>query len=171
MLTRYALGLAVLLAALAPAGAHAADSVAWMTADSTSRTVHFDIAMGATGEGSGLNFNGYAHGHMTITVPLGWTVSMKAVNEDSLPHSLEVVDAQQAPPMDSLPTAFPRAETIDLTTGMPPNQNDSLSFTADKVGRYWIMCAVPGHAAGGMWDWLVVSKEAAAPSVTFDKGP
>jgi len=67
-------------------------------------------------------------------------------------------------------TAFPRAETVDLKEGMPANKTDSLSFTADKAGRYWIMCGVPGHAEGGMWDLLVVSETATAPAVTFDTG-
>ena len=148
-------------------GIRAAGSIPWMHADPAAKSVEFDITMGASGEDSGLNFNGYSHGHMTITVPLGWTVSMKVVNKDSLPHSLEIASAQITPPSDSVATAFPRAETIDLKTGMPPNEGDSLSFTANKVGRYWMMCAVPGHAAGGMWDWLVVSETAAAPEVTF----
>lgn len=149
---------------------HAAESPAWVHADPASKSVSFDIAMGAPGEGSGLNFNGYSHGHMTITVPLGWKVSMKVTNTDSLPHSLEIAAEQTTPPMDSVATAFPRAETDDLEQGMQPNQSDSLSFTADTPGRYWIMCAVPGHAEGGMWDLLVVSAAATAPVVAFDTG-
>ena len=159
-----------LLSAVLALPLQAADSTAWMHADPPSKSVRFDIAMGAPGEGSGLNFNGYSHGHMTITVPLGWKVSMKVSNADSLPHSLEIVGEQTTPPIDSVATAFPRAETIDLKDGMPPNTSDSLSFTADKVGRYWIMCAVPGHVQGGMWDLLVVSQTATAPVVTFDTG-
>jgi len=146
----------------------AADSIAWMQADPASESVSFDIAMGAPGEGSGLNFNGYSQGHMAITVPLGWKVSMKVTNADSLPHSLEIAAEQTTPPIDGVATAFPRAETVDLKEGMPANKTDSLSFTADKVGRYWIMCGVPGHAEGGMWDLLVVSETATAPVVTFD---
>ncbi len=148
----------------------AAGTAPWMHSDPANKTVQFDITMGAPGgESSGLNFNGYSHGHMTITVPLGWKVSMNVANKDSLPHSLEIAPAQTTPPMDSVGTAFPRAETVDLKMGMPPNKSDSLSFTADKAGRYWMMCAVPGHAAGGMWDWFVVSNTAAVPAVTFEE--
>jgi sulfocyanin len=159
-----------LLSAVLALPVHAADPITWMHADPSSKSVRLDIAMGAPGEGSGLNFNGYSHGHMTITVPLGWKVSMKVTNADSLPHSLEIVAEQTTPPIDGVETAFPRAETIDLKDGMPPNASDSLSFTADKAGRYWIMCAVPGHVQGGMWDLLVVSETATAPVVTFDTG-
>lgn len=158
------------LSAASPFAGYAADSTAWMHADPGSKSVRFDIGMGAPGEGSGLNFNGYSHGHMTITVPLGWKVSMNVTNEDSLPHSLEIAAEQATPPISSVPTAFPRAETVDLVQGMQPNKSDSLFFTADKAGRYWIMCAVPGHAEGGMWDLLVVSETASAPAVTFDMG-
>jgi len=140
-------------------------SVQWMHADAGSKSVSFDITEGAQGEGSGLNFNGYAQGHMTITVPQGWKVTMHVVNQDSLPHSLEVAPAQSAPPIDSVPPAFPRAETIDLKQGMPTGKRDTVTFNADKAGRYWIMCAVPGHAQGGMWDWLVVSDSVKAPNV------
>jgi hypothetical protein len=71
--------------------------------------------------------------------------------------------------MEAVATAFPRAETLNLKSGLPPNQGDSLSFVADKPGRYWIMCGVPGHAAGGMWDWLVISDSVKTPTVETTK--
>lgn len=161
-----AIAAAALLSTVAPLTATAADP-SWMTVDAAKKAVHFEIKMGTSGEASGLNFNGYSSGHLTITVPLGWNVSMNAVNDDSLPHSVEVVDAQKQAPMDALPPAFPQAETVRLKEGLAPNKSDSLSFTADKEGRFWLMCGVAGHAQGGMWDWFVVSKAATIPTVTI----
>jgi uncharacterized cupredoxin-like copper-binding protein len=32
------------------------------------------------------------------------------------------------------------------------------NFVPNKAGKYAIVCAVPGHAAGGMWDVFMVTK-------------
>ena len=86
-----------------------------------------------------------------------------------LAHSLEIVDAQDKPPVQALEPAFPKAETPDVKTGIKPSQKASFTFKADKPGEYWIMCGVPGHALGGMWDKLIVSDSATTPSVSMQK--
>ncbi|TAM89086.1 hypothetical protein EPN42_08170 [bacterium] len=93
---------------------------------------------------------------------------MTAVNQDSLPHSLEIISAQQTPPMQGIqPPIFAGATTADLIGGLASNQSDTFAFTASAPGRFWMMCGVPGHAAGGMWDWFVVSPTATKPSVAY----
>jgi uncharacterized cupredoxin-like copper-binding protein len=32
------------------------------------------------------------------------------------------------------------------------------TFVANKVGKYAIVCAVPGHDVGGMWDVFQVTR-------------
>ncbi|TAM89136.1 hypothetical protein EPN42_08055, partial [bacterium] len=99
------------IASGAPAPSGAPGSMKFNAAD---KSVTFVVDMGAPGEGSGLNFNGKFKGHLTMTVPLNWKVTMTAVNQDSLPHSLEIISAQQTPPMQGIqPPIFAGATTAD----------------------------------------------------------
>ena len=155
---------------LASTAAFATPTPEWMQVDAKNETVQLNISMGEAGAAGGFNFNGYANGQMTVTVPKGWTVKIKADDVDKyLSHSLEIVDAQDKPPVQALAPAFPKAETPDPKTGIKPSQMSSFTFKADKPGEYWIMCGVPGHALGGMWDKLVVSESAVTPSASMHK--
>jgi sulfocyanin len=141
-----------------------------MTYDAAAKTVTMTITTGEDPSvNGGWNFNGYASGNMTITVPLGSTVEIDFKNVDQLQHSLVVIDGQaQLPPQGGDP-AFPRAYTVSLVEGIPPRGGDTVRFTADKPGKYRIFCGVAGHGLAGMWDWLVVSPDARAPSVETQK--
>ncbi len=153
-----------------PASAVSADDVPWMKVDEAGRKVSFDIVAGSTSTNSAWNFNGYAEGDMTITVPVGWTVTMTFSNADGdVPHSLYVLD--DAPPFATeLPEQpdIPRAYSINLKNGIGAGKTDTLHFPVDKPGKYTMPCGVFGHAKAGMWDWLVVSEGARRPSVTFE---
>src|SRR5271154_3225365 len=72
----------------------------WMKIDPAHKSVHYAITMAQGGNNGTLNFNGYAHGAMTITVPKGWHVSMHVVNSGALgiPHSLEVIKTSEVVP-------------------------------------------------------------------------
>jgi sulfocyanin len=144
------------------------ETVDWMRVDETAKKVTFDVVAGLTPENSAWNFNGYANGEMTITVPVGWTVVMNFTSRDAdVPHSLFITDLK--PPFPAvMPTkpAFPKAFSVNLQNGIGPGRKDTLRFTADKPGEYIMACGVPGHAASGMWDYFVVSAEAQRPQVT-----
>lgn len=152
----------------APA-ARAADTPDWMTYDAAARRVTMAMIAGKDTTNGGWNFNGYASGAMTITVPVGWTVEMNFRNDDVLPHSLVVTQVDDPLPSQNGKPAFPRAFTIDLIPGIPQTKGDKVSFVAKTPGRYRIFCGVPTHGHGGMWDWFVVSADAQTPSVTFDR--
>ena len=139
---------------------------AWLVADSAKRTVTFDLIGGHGTVNSGLNFNGFKAGGLTLTVPTGWTVVMRFVNTDpNLPHSATVIPDAKSPPLGAVPPAFPRAFTKDLANGMPDGGRDEFTFVAGKAGAYQIFCAVPGHGAGGMWIRLKVDDTARTPSL------
>lgn len=165
----FALGLAGALAVPARADD---SSPSWMKVDAAKKSVHFDIQMAENGNNGTLNFNGYAHGGMTITVPLGWSVMMKVTNagEGAIPHSLEILaQSEVIPPQGIEPPVFDGAETVSLLNGLGVGKSDEVDFTASTAGKYWIFCGVPDHGIGGMWDYLVVSATATTPSVTFAK--
>ena len=156
-----------------PAAAPAqAGQPAWMTVDAPHKAVHFEIAMAQNGDNGTLNFNGYARGAMTITVPLGWHVTMHVTNAGSgaIPHSLEIITITENIPAQGVePPAFGGAETVDLVDGMKVGQSDQVDFVANAAGKYWMFCGVPDHGIGGMWDYFVISNAATAPSVTIVK--
>jgi sulfocyanin len=157
----------------APAVAADTAPPSWMTVDAASKTVHFAIQMAENGNNGTLNFNGYAHGAMTITVPLGWNVKMKVTNAGAgaIPHSLEIIaQSETTPPQGVEPPIFDGAETINLINGLGVGQSDEVDFVAATAGHYWMFCGVPDHGVGGMWDNFVVSTAVTAPSVAFSSG-
>jgi len=154
-------------AALSPPKASAADTT-WMKVDAAHKKVHFEITLAENGNNGTLNINGYGHGALTIIVPKGWSVDMHVTNAGAgaIPHSLEVLPITESiPGQGSDPPVFSGAETVSLIDGMKVGQSDDMDFVADTAGKYWLFCGVPNHGIGGMWDYLVVSSSATAPSV------
>jgi uncharacterized cupredoxin-like copper-binding protein len=152
-----------------PAPAPAIDP-RWLAVDPAAHTVEFQLTAGLTGLNGALNFNGFRDGGLTLTVPRGWTVVMHFRNHDGmLPHSAEVIAEVHPLPAQPVETAFPRAFTLSLAEGLPPEGTDDVRFTADREGSYLIFCGVPGHGAAGMWIRLRVS--AAAPTASLAVSP
>ena len=140
----------------------------WMHVDAPHKSVLFLVTAADTGANGTLNFNRYANGQMTVTVPAGWRVHIDFVNSGAgaLPHSLEVIREVTPLPPQGIAPAIPNATTRELIPGIPPMQKDSFDFTAGPAGRYLWFCGVPAHGIQGMWDRFVVSATARAPSVT-----
>lgn len=140
----------------------------WMRVDAAHKRVSFTVTAAQGGANGTLNFNGYANGQMTVTVPTGWRVHIDFVNSGAgaLPHSLEVIrDSGKIPPQGITP-AIAKAVSRDLIDGVPPQQTDAFDFTAAPAGRYLWFCGVPSHGTSGMRDRFVVSSSAKAPTVT-----
>ena len=144
---------------------------AWLRADAASKTAEFKLVGGLTELNGGMNFNGFGTGKLTVTVPVGWTVTLHYKNQDQiLPHSVEVIPAGTAVPLGPVTPAFPRAATKALDQGVPPGSGEDVRFVATKAGAYVIFCAVPGHGQAGMWIRLTVSDAARGPSVEAATG-
>ena len=139
----------------------------WLTVDTTAKTATFQLTSGLTQLNSGLNFNGFNDGKLTLTVPTGWTVVIRFTNHDAnLPHSAEVVDTTKPMPAGPVdPPAFAHAMTGKLMTGVPSGESDSLRFVASKAGSYMIFCGVPGHGLAGMWIRFKVSPTEQRPTL------
>src|SRR5437899_8461741 len=138
----------------------------WVKVDAAHRTVSLKITAADGGANGTLNFNLYANGQMTVTVPAGWRVHIDFVNSGAgaLPHSLEVIREITPVPPQGIPPAIPNAATRNLVPGIPPMEKDTVDFTAAPAGRYLWFCGVPAHGIQGMWDRFVVSATATAPS-------
>ena len=138
----------------------------WLKADSAAQTAEFQLIAGLTDLYSGLNFNGYRAGGLTLTVPQGWTVVLHFQNHDpALFHSVEVIPARGMPTGPVTPS-FAHAATRSLDIGLPPGGKEDVRFVAAKAGDYSLFCAVPGHGAAGMWIRFSVSVAAGRPTLT-----
>ena len=159
---------AALLAGGGPAASAAAP--AWMRVDAAHRLASFTVTASQGGANGTLNFNGYANGRMTVTVPAGWRVHIDFVNSGAgaLPHSFEVIrDTGKIPPQGIEPPAIPKAETGNLIAGVPPLQKDTVDFIAAPPGVYLWFCGVPSHGISGMWNRFIVSPGGGMPAVTI----
>lgn len=129
------------------------------------RTVEFTLVAGKTGANGTLNFNGYARGMMTVTVPAGWRVVVHYRNGSALRHSFDVIPYTGKQPDNAPPPVFAGASTKDLVSGIGVGREETISFVAGRPGKYEFLCGVLGHALAGMWDYLVVLPDAVAPTV------
>ncbi|HLJ62208.1 MAG TPA: sulfocyanin-like copper-binding protein [bacterium] len=148
--------------------AHAAPVPSWMHVDAAHKRVSFTVIAAQGGANGTLNFNGYAAGNLTVTVPVGWGVHIDFTNSGAgaLPHSLEVIRAPSKMPPQGIAPAIPEAETRNLVEGIPPQQGDTVDFTAAPAGQYLWFCGVPSHGLSGMWTRFIVSSSVSRPTVT-----
>ena len=144
----------------------------WLSFDAAAKTVRFQLIAGLTGLNGALNFNGFRDGGLTLVVPVGWETRVEFRNHDGmLPHSAEVIAPQSPLPTQPVGAAIPRAFTVRLATGLPPEGRDVMRFVAQPAGEYLIFCGVPGHGAAGMWIRLRVSASAQVPTMELTPAP
>jgi cytochrome c oxidase subunit II len=135
----------------------------FISVDAENQTVTLTVIAAYDETNGGLNFNGYANGEATYTVPQGWTVNVEFQNNADLPHSAMIV-AQDAVSEQQLPDpVFEGASTSDPFTGT--TESGSFSFTAESEGSYALACGVPGHAANGHWIVFEVAASDTQPSL------
>lgn len=140
----------------------------WMEVNDSDGTVDMRIVAAETSANSNWNFNGYANGNATITVPRGYEITVEFSNEDpAVAHSLgigEKPDRWPATFRDPQPvfegaiTSYPTS----MSRGTTPGSSETISFTADRAGEYAMICYIPGHATAGMWIWFHVSSDGSA---------
>ena len=129
-------------------------------------TVELALIAGKTSANGSFNFNGFSRGRMTLTVPTGWRVVVHYQNVSPLRHSLDVIPyTGKQPDAPPPPPVFKGATTQDPVSGIGVGKEETITFVADKAGKYEYLCGVAGHAQAGMWNYLVVSSTAKAPSV------
>lgn len=132
--------------------------------DTTRKTATFQLAAGDEIPDQ-VSFNGARRGGRTLTVPLGWRVTIAFANRDpALPHSATIVDVAGPVPEQLPEPVFLRGQTVKVDEGLLEGDADEIIFLADRVGRYLIACGVIGHAQRGQWITLDVSTTAPVPS-------
>ena len=129
---RFALALS-LFCSLAVPGAAQQQQVdsKWLSFDPATRTAKFQLIAGLTGLNGALNFNGFRDGGLTLVIPVGWKAEIAFKNHDGmLPHSAEVISPQTPLPVQPVSPAIPRAFTLKLAAGLPPQGTDVMRFAA-----------------------------------------
>ena len=132
----------------------------WLAWDAASSTATFKLIAGLRGGKSPFNFNGWTDGELVLTVPENSTVVMHFVNEDGVPHSAEVIEANKPIPNMSGEPAIPRAYTRKALEGLNQGETDDMRFKAAPAGDYRIFCGVPGHGLSGMYIGFSVKADA-----------
>ncbi len=120
--------------------------------------------IGVDADGRAMSFNAAARGGETFVVPLGWTVEIRLRNRDASPHSARIVSAMDTLPMSLPPASFPGAESLNAEAGLAYGRSEVFRFKAERAGKFLIACAVPGHAAAGMYVRLVVQPDVSVAS-------
>ena len=127
--------------------------------DAATNTVTFELIGGPLG----FQFNGYAAGGATLTVPPKATMVMNFINKDGTPHSAEIISGEGPLPNAGVDPAIPRAYTNQLLQGLPQEGTDVMRFPVPESGTYRIFCGVPGHGVS-MWIWMKIDPAAKAPT-------
>lgn len=152
-------------------GQGAATNTPWYALGKDPKTL--ELAISSNPGDDMMNFNGYSKGALKITVPAGWKVDITFTNKQTggITHSVGIVpwDQKQLGNGQFTPAFGGSVGPADkFGNGVPSGQPIHYSFTADKAGQYAMVCGVPGHAAGGMWDEFDVDAAAKSPSITAD---
>ena len=140
----------------------------WMQVNDSNQTVEMEVIAARTSANSNWNFNGYANGNATITVPQGYEVTIEFTNEDpAVAHSLGIDER-----MDQWPATFRDPEPVfegaltsnatSMSRATAPGSSETVTFTADQAGEYAMVCYIPGHATAGMWIHFNVSADGTA---------
>lgn len=154
-----------------PARARAQVDPSWLTADTAGHAVTLQLLAGMNGQNSGMNFNGFANGGLTVKVPAGWRIITEFRNKDrGQNHGFDLVKFAQPVPAAYGPLAAPEAFTDTLNAGLAPGKAKTVSFAAPPPGRYIVRCTAGGHATLGMWIVLEVDNALTAPAIAITKG-
>lgn len=168
---RSALAFAALgtLSVMAAPGAAAQGTIdpKWLTVNSSAKMVILALTGSATPANNGLNFNGFADGNLTMTVPTGWRVIFYYHNKsESKGHHPAVVPYASQIPDGVVPPAFKGAETGSPGYLVIPNGRHTVNFKAERAGEFLLICENPTHASQGEYIRFNVSDEATVPTLT-----
>ncbi len=128
---------------------------------------HVDLTLIASDgtSNNGFNFDDYGRGELTVTVPVGWKMTVHCKNDGPERNSCTVVSG----PGSTTP-AFRGATTPNPVYGLAAGASASFTFKASRVGVYRFASMVSGHEQARMYDVLEVTRTG-RPSISARPGP
>lgn len=139
-----------------------------MDANPSANTVQLFLSMGHKSENLDANYNGFANGHLLISVPVGSKVILHITNDGGIPFTSGVYTKEQQ-------VAFPGsgdaiANLVNSpTAGIMPGNSAKLTFIANKVGHYRLESLLyrypshhPTHTPLGLWAQFNVTQSGKA---------
>ncbi|MDB4889972.1 MAG: Pyrrolo-quinoline quinone repeat-containing protein [Gemmatimonadetes bacterium] len=135
----------------------------FLSYDAAARVAFIELDAGGHGAG-GMSFDGAVKGARTFVVPLGWRVEVRLRNKDGAPHSARIVADVHPIPLDPGSVSFTGAESTSAEAGTLAGREDVFVFRVDRRGEFLLACAVPGHAAAGMFLRFSVSDSSSIPA-------
>lgn len=109
----------------------------FMTVDPQNKSVTIQVIGGYTAADNWRNFNGYSNGGMTITVPVGYKVTLDYSNDAGIPSDVGVFTQNRH-------LAFPGAGDsiqdifLNAGAGVMPGDSTKVTFTASQTGHFQI---------------------------------
>lgn len=140
-------------AAAATAAAPATATI--LSNDAAAKTVRVNLVAGQGPNNNGLNYNGASKGEKTLTVPLGWTVEVAFSNAGRAPHNALALAGPNLPTTFN-PARVPFAGAMTKVIA-PGGAGETIKFTVNRPGSYYILCSVGRHAQNGMYIRMVVA--------------
>jgi sulfocyanin len=137
----------------------------------SNKTVY--ITLVSLSSGSNFNYNGTSFGSMVIYVPSGSNLQITYINQESLPHNLNLVKNTTATPTSNIADDGNILLTIGASSsdytvnGLLNGQSATGTFNDIPTGTYWLACGIIGHAESGMWVVLVASPNVTTPYVVI----
>jgi hypothetical protein len=118
----------------------------------------------------GMNFNGYAKGEATVTIPKDWTMEVEFINPSPVPHSAIVCERADVKKLQVAEPYFTGAAVEKHLVGIAMTKA-SFTFKADEAGEFALACGFPAHAVAGHWIALDISAEAKTASIKLGDKP
>ncbi|MDB5057974.1 MAG: Pyrrolo-quinoline quinone [Chloroflexi bacterium] len=137
----------------------------FMYVDAKRQHVVVKLVAAQTPNNNGFNFNGYSKGKATFVIPAHWSIDFLFSNKSALPHSAEVVNGIKGSVVLT-PFGFGVMATPNAIGGITSSQPTQLvNMVADRPGKWYLICPVPGHLQSGMWDYFQISATAKMPTI------
>lgn len=137
----------------------------YMWINASKQHVVIKLVAASSAANSGFNFDGYFKGAANFIVPGGWAVDWIFTNDAALNHSAALATSlKPGAPLPLFGFGAP-VETPNAAAGVHAGTTQYVGFGANQPGKYYLICAVPGHVSAGMWDYFTISTTAKLPSI------
>jgi sulfocyanin len=118
------------------------------------------------------NLNGTSDGSMIIYVPVGSNLNITFINQQSLPHNLNLVLNNTVSPNNADigqngKILFQLGANMSnyQYNGLMSGQSANGVYSSIQQGYYWLCCGIDTHAESGMWVVVVASLSVSTPYV------